>query len=194
MVFMELPGLIRDSLLLALLVGFISCSNKTKIGITANADTLTLKTQEGLYYSKRTLFTGKLFKLDKKHLVSLFVENYLNGKRHGIFKRFYQNNLLLEERTYHKGKKEGLHIRYWPNGKLIFKYNLKNDLYDGLSRSWNQDGFLIQKMNYIKGKEVGRQQLWYDDGGVRSNYVMLNNRRYGLLGTKNCVNTADEIN
>jgi len=191
---MELPGLIRDSLLLALLVGFISCSNKTKIGITANADTLTLKTQEGLYYLKRTLFTGKLFKLDKKHLDTLFVENYLNGKRHGIFKRFYQNNLLLEERTYHKGKKEGLHVRYWPSGKLIFKYNLKNDLYDGLSRSWNQDGFLIQKMNYIKGKEVGRQQLWYDDGGVRSNYVMLNNRRYGLLGTKNCVNISDEIN
>ena len=49
-------------------------------------------------------------------------------------------------------------------------------------------------MNYIKGKEVGRQQLWYDDGGVRSNYVMLNNRRYGLLGTKNCVNISDEIN
>ena len=194
MVFMELPGLIRDSLLLALLVGFISCSNKTKIGLTANADTLTLKTQEGLYYSKRTLFTGKLFKLDKKHLDTLFVENYLNGKKHGIFKRFYQNNLLLEERTYHKGKKEGLHIRYWPNGKLIFKYNLKNDLYDGLSRSWNQDGFLIQKMNYIKGKEVGRQQLWYDDGGVRSNYVMVNNRLYGLLGTKNCVNISDEIN
>ena len=152
---MELPGLIRDSLLLALLVGFISCSNKTKIGITANADTLTLKTQEGLYYSKRTLFTGKLFKLDEKYLDTLFVENYLNGKKHGIFKRFYQNNLLLEERTYHKGKKEGLHIRYWPNGKLIFKYNLKNDLYDGLSRSWNQDGFLRQ-LNH-------QQDSWFYD-------------------------------
>ena len=101
---------------------------------------------------------------------------------------------MMKKRTYHKGKKEGLHIRYWPNGKLIFKYNLKNECFNYFYCSWNQDGFLIQKMNYIKGKEVGRQQLWYDDGGVRSNYVMLNNRRYGLLGTKNCVNISDEIN
>lgn len=194
MVFMELLGLIRDSLLLALLVGFISCSDKTKKRIIANSDTLTLKTKEGSYYSNKTIFTGMLFKLDEKSLDTLFIENYLYGKKHGIFKRFYLNNLLFEKRSYHKGKKEGTHTRYWPNGMLIFKYNLKNDLYDGLSRSWNQDGFLIQKMNYINGKEVGRQQLWYDDGGVRSNYVMLNDRRYGLVGTKNCVNTSDEIN
>ena len=84
-------------------------------------------------------------------------------------------------------------MRYWPDGKLIFEYHLKNDLYEGPSRSWNQEGRLIQKMNYVAGREIGRQQLWYDDGGVRSNYVIRNNRRYGLLGTKNCVNVSDEI-
>ena len=193
MVIMDLQALIRNSFLLAFFFGLQSCTIKPKNKIIANADTLTLKTKEGFYYSNKALFTGMLFKLDEKNLDTLLVENYLGGKKHGVFKRFYENNLLLEERTYHNGKKEGLHLRYWPDGKLIFEYHLKNDLYEGPSRSWNQEGRLIQKMNYVAGREIGRQQLWYDDGGVRSNYVIRNNRRYGLLGSKNCVNVSDEI-
>ncbi len=193
MVIMDLQVLLRNSFLFAFFFGLQSCTIKPKNKIIANADTLTLNTKEGFYYSNKALFTGMIFKLDENDLDTLLVENYLGGKKHGVFKRFYENNLLLEKRTYHKGKKEGLHLRFWPDGKLIFEYHLKNDLYDGPSRSWNREGRLIQKMNYVAGREIGRQQLWYDDGGVRSNYVIRNNRRYGLLGTKNCVNVSDEI-
>jgi antitoxin component YwqK of YwqJK toxin-antitoxin module len=48
-------------------------------------------------------------------------------------------------------------------------------------------------MNYEAGIEVGQQRQWYDDGSVRSNYVMKNGRRFGLLGTKNCINVKDSL-
>ena len=37
------------------------------------------------------------------------------------------------------------------------------------------------------------QQFWYNDGEIKSNYIIKNKRRYGLLGTKNCVNVSNSI-
>ena len=52
---------------------------------------------------------------------------------------------------------------------------------------------IIKSLNYTNGQESGHQQLWYDNGEIRSNYIIKNDRRYGLLGTKNCVNVSDSI-
>ena len=38
--------------------------------------------------------------------------------------------------------------------------------------------------NYVNGYESGSQKLWFNNGEVKSNYVIKNNRRYGLLGLK----------
>jgi antitoxin component YwqK of YwqJK toxin-antitoxin module len=48
-------------------------------------------------------------------------------------------------------------------------------------------------MHYKKGYEEGLQQFYYDNGKVKANYFMKAGRRYGLLGTKNCVNVSDSI-
>ena len=48
-------------------------------------------------------------------------------------------------------------------------------------------------MNYVKGHEEGSQKMYYDNGKIRSNYTIIAGRRYGLLGTKNCVNVADSV-
>ena len=36
-------------------------------------------------------------------------------------------------------------------------------------------------------------KYFYNNGKVRSNYLVINGKRYGLLGTKNCVNVKDSI-
>ena len=46
-------------------------------------------------------------------------------------------------------------------------------------------------MNYYNGKEQGSQKVWYNNGKIKSNYVVKDGRRYGLLGTKNCTNVKD---
>ena len=76
---------------------------------------------------------------------------------------------------------------------MAFAYNLKNDIYHGTLKEWTKSGQIIKSLNYINGQEFGHQQLWYDNGEIRSNYIIKNNRRYGLLGTKNCVNVSDSI-
>ena len=46
---------------------------------------------------------------------------------------------------------------------------------------------------YENGYEKGVQKIWWPDGRIKSNYIIKNNRRYGLLGVKNCVNVSDSI-
>jgi antitoxin component YwqK of YwqJK toxin-antitoxin module len=48
-------------------------------------------------------------------------------------------------------------------------------------------------MNYVMGHESGAQQQFYTDGKIKANYTIIDGRRYGLLGTKNCVNVSDSI-
>ena len=76
---------------------------------------------------------------------------------------------------------------------MAFEYNLKDDEYNGSLKEWNRKGQIIKSFNYVNGYEKGSQKLWFDNGEVRSNYVIKNNRRYGLLGTKNCINVSDSI-
>jgi antitoxin component YwqK of YwqJK toxin-antitoxin module len=52
---------------------------------------------------------------------------------------------------------------------------------------------LVKQMNYLKGHEEGPQKWWYDNGKIKANYIIQDGRRFGLLGTKNCINVTDSI-
>ena len=121
------------------------------------------------------------------------VSYYKKGKEHGRWVRYHPNGKLMEERFFDNGQKTGVMKGWWPNGQLFMIYHFKNDEYEGECSEWNDKGVLIRRMHYKKGYEDGLQQQWYDDGSVRSNYLMKNGRRYGLLGTKNCVNVSDSL-
>ena len=161
--------------------------------LVVNADTLSLVNKGKLKLYKELPFTGMVFKQDSLSGDTLFIEHYSLGLKHGIFKRFYPNHLLFEKREYHMGKKEGQHLGYWDNANLAFEYHLADGVYHGSHKAWNRKGQLIKSLNYSFGQQVGHQQLWDDNGVIRTNYVIKNNRRYGLLGSKNCVNVSDSI-
>ena len=52
---------------------------------------------------------------------------------------------------------------------------------------------MIEEFNYKNGQQHGSQKVWYLNGKIKSNYVIKDNRRYGLLGTKNCRNVSEEV-
>ena len=124
---------------------------------------------------------------------TLSVQLYLDGKEHGRWVKYHPDGSLMEERFFDHGKKTGIMKGWWANGQLQSLYHFYNDEYEGECSDWNDKGVLIRRMHYIKGHEDGLQQQWYDDGSVRSNYVIVKGRRYGLLGTKNCVNVSDSL-
>lgn len=124
---------------------------------------------------------------------TLAVRSICNGMEHGEFRRFHENGVLMEKRYYVQGVKTGPLKRYWSNGRIQAEYFFASGEYQGTCREWNPEGKLVREMNYERGYESGSQKQWYDDGSIRSNYIIRNGRRYGLLGTKNCINVSDSV-
>ena len=147
---------------------------------------------DGVFFQGKP-FSGKLFRLDLQTQDTINIESYLNGNRHGNWIQYFSGHILKECRTFHQGKKVGAFVQYFPSGKKQAEYNFQNDEYQGLAREWNESGVLIREMHYVAGHEEGAQKLFYDNGQVRANYVMIDGRRFGLLGTKNCVNVSARL-
>ena len=38
---------------------------------------------------------------------------------------------------------------------------------------------------------IGNQKMWDSKGNIKANYDIVNNRRYGLTGQKNCVSSNE---
>lgn len=110
-----------------------------------------------------------------------------------VYKKYYPNHQLMEYREFRNAMKNGKQIAYWDNGRKRFEYNAKNDAFEGELMEWDYNGNLFHLAHYKNGREEGVQKLWYENGKIRANYIILNGRRYGLLGTKNCKNVSDSI-
>jgi hypothetical protein len=149
--------------------------------------------RNGTAFYRDALYTGQLFSLYPGTTDTAFVREYRDGKEDGCWKEFYPGHRLTEIRYFKKGSKEGAYLAYWPNRQLRLRYHFQQDEYEGACEEWNAAGLLIREMHYSQGREAGSQKQFYDDGSIRSNYWMQDGRRYGLLGTKNCVNVSEKI-
>ena len=142
-------------------------------------------THEGITYHDQQPFTGKTFQLNQSgDTVSLII--YENGKMSGNDLAWYSTGIKKHERYYAQGRKEGVHMGWWPNGHIKFRYEFAADEYEGSVKEWYEDGTLFKSFTYEKGYENGPQKMWRIDGSVYANYVVKNNRIYGLSGRKNC--------
>ena len=157
---------------------------KTSNNISIVNDTIMYKNEK---------FNGVLFELDTNKRDTILSQEIKNGLLDGISKKWFANNQLMEYREYKMGRKNGRQIAYWDNGKKRFEFIAKNDAYEGELREWTMSGHLSHLAHYVNGQEEGIQKMWYDNGKIRANYVIINGKRYGLLGTKNCKNVSDSI-
>jgi antitoxin component YwqK of YwqJK toxin-antitoxin module len=181
-----------------LLIPFIICSCTSSDDLFAgdkkvNKADGNFRNANGLMLLNDKPFTGMLFTLYPGIRDTLEINAYLEGAEHGIWKRFYPDGKLELQREFDRGKKTGEFSAFWQNRNRKLRYKFVNDEYQGLCQEWNPSGGLIKEMTYAKGHEEGPQKMFYDNGKVRSNYTVINGRRYGLLGTKNCVNVADSV-
>lgn len=195
---MEHLALFRNSAFVFLLVSF-GCQ-KSGVREEVKHSTIRLDKSEpqvqvenGLVLWNNLPFTGILYSLHQSNADTSSLSSYQNGREHGEWKQFYEGGQLKEKRFFKNGLKEGEYVAWWPNGNKQLHYFFENGEYEGGCREWNNEGSLIKLANYKKGHEEGLQQLWYDNGKVRANYVVKEGRRYGLLGTKNCINVSDSV-
>ena len=190
------PALLRNSIYLLSFVLLAGCNTPGNTSISTkqvNAVDTTLKIMNGVMYENGQLFTGTVYTLHPGTKDTAELANYFQGKENGEWKKFYAPGALKEKREFTNGKKTGEYIAYWENGNKKLDYLFDDDEYEGTCREWNTDGMLIREMNYKKGHEEGEQKMFYDNGSTRSNYIIVKGRRYGLLGTKNCINVSDSV-
>ena len=157
---------------------------KSSPNITIHNDTVLLNNKN---------YSGYLYQLQLNNFDTLFISGYNNGLQSGTEKKWFANGNLMEYRVFLNGNKNGKQIANYENGNRKFEFIAKNDAYEGEMKEWDIDGKLIHLANYKNGQEDGTQKLWYDNGKIRANYVIIEGKRYGLLGTKNCKNVSDSI-
>lgn len=186
--FMALRVLFLCSVWLILCLG--SCSREYPM---LNASDPGLSVYQDLTLWKGKPFSGTLASLYEDTHDTASIAPYLDGLPHGTWKKYYRNGRVQESRVFDNGIKVGNYDAWWEDGKPKLSYVFFDGEYEGPCREWNAEGTLIKEMNYHRGHEEGAQRLFYDNGSVRANYVVKNGRRYGLLGTKNCVNPGDSI-
>ena len=187
---------VRFLIKIFILCSFISCINnevkQVKLQLVSNTDT-SLHLKDGLLLYDNNLFSGTVYTLYAETTDTAEIKNYIEGKENGTWKKFYPNHEIKELREFDKGKKVGKMIGFWENKKLMLEYNFIDDEFNGTCKEWNYSGQLIREMNYVNGHEEGTQKMFYDNEKIRSNYLMKDGKRFGLLGTKNCVNVSDSI-
>lgn len=138
-------------------------------------------------------FSGRLYKLYPQSKDTQSLYSYLEGAEHGLWQEFFAGHKPKAKRYFEKGVKTGIYKTWWENGKPQLSCYFEKGEYNGTFREWNFEGVLVKELHYKMGHEEGSQKQFYDNGKIRTNYVMKNGKRYGLLGTKNCVNVSDSI-
>lgn len=157
----------------------------------AASDTNFVYVQDTVYYMQKH-FSGYQYELYPNGDTAT-IKSFYDGLEEGHSKKWYPHQQLAETRFFIAGKKEGIHKAWWPNGKLKFQYHFVNDEFHGPLKEWYENGMLFKEFNYKNGHEDGTIKMWWINGKTRANYIIKNGRRYGLLGTKNCINVADSI-
>jgi antitoxin component YwqK of YwqJK toxin-antitoxin module len=106
---------------------------------------------------------------------------------------FLMASLLVVWACHSAADKSGCSITYWENGKMRMLANYKEGVYHGRVYEWDAQGKIYRIGTYANGQEEGLQRLYYANGKIRANYEVIEGRKYGLAGTKNCRNVGDSI-
>jgi antitoxin component YwqK of YwqJK toxin-antitoxin module len=195
------PVQLRNSILLILFTGFFGCNTKapeSPAPVSVSTSLLNKSEQQitmgnGLLLLNSQPYNGTLFTLFPNSKDTAAIENYLSGREHGEWRKYYASKKIKERRFFTNGQKTGDYIAWWENGNKQLHYLFAADEYEGICKEWSETGFLNKMLHYKKGHEEGQQQWWYDNGKIKANYIIKEGRRYGLLGTKNCINVSDSI-
>ena len=158
-----------------------------------NADSVHLQNVNGIFMNAQKPFTGIVFSLFPNSNDTAQISCFKNGRENGLWQQFYPNEKKKQQRYFSDGIKVKTDSAWWENSQLQLVCEFENGEYEGELKEWNAQGILTRGMHYKNGYEEGSQKQFYDNGKVRSNYVMRNGKRIGLLGTKNCVNVSDSV-
>lgn len=90
-----------------------------------------------------------------KHAILIAEGRYVNDKKHGIWREYFDDNgSLMVEEAYSHGVPDGRFISYHPNGKPLSKGEFKNGLREGVFTIYDENGSIIRNMVFFRNKEI----------------------------------------
>jgi len=107
---------------------------------------------------------------------------WLNGKRHGKFLRWYENGDLEEACTWKYGQRHGQYNAWFPFGVKKEESKWYHGLCHGQYKRWVLTGstrVLVEKSNWICGQKEGLYQEWNDYNIMIEESNWLYGRKHG---------------
>ena len=87
-----------------------------------------------------------------------------DSKQTGIWKYYYENGILAEERLYENGELNGLNTNYFENGKIKEKTSFINNKVEGIREYYHPNGKLLGKETY-QNHNITNYGDFFDENG-----------------------------
>ena len=97
---------------------------------------------------------------------SIYLSNYINGKRNGKYLMFGKDGQLLIRANFKSGKLSGRFSRWYDNGVLSKQAEFSDGVLHGKMYSWWSNGKLLKIENFLNGLLKGEQWEWDENGRV----------------------------
>jgi len=104
-----------------------------------------------------------IFRKNDNKLRKVKVDNFKDGKMHGLSTEWRENGQKFLERNFKDGKQDGLWIQWHENGTESIRATYEDDKPVGLSRAWYENGRKKLEINYKEGK-VATVVVWKPNG------------------------------
>ena len=103
---------------------------------------------------------GKVFQFISKNNILIYAGEFLNGKKHGKGKEYYNDRESIYEGEFLNGKRHGKGKEYYKENKLIFEGEYIND------KRWNGNGYDINNEIIYRLKDGNGIVLEYHSNGA----------------------------
>lgn len=174
-------------------LGNVSVNAPINLGntLTVLSDSLSLNKQNGRVYYQGTVFNGTSVSYYSNGILASSID-YLEGKKHGFYRKWFSNSDLSYEASYEGGKLQGSSRTWWVNGNFRSVSNFFEGVPHGEQVQYYKSGVLFKRLQLDMGKESGLQQSWRENGKLFNNYEARDGRIYGLKRSKLCFELEDE--
>jgi|GEM_PF-823223 len=109
--------------------------------------------------------------------------NYKQGEKHGLFKEYTPDEILVIKGNYLEGEKDGIWEYYFENGAKDMIGGFKHDMQHGHWDYWYPNGQLYYEGSFVNGKKEGEWNFYYKTGEKWKSGHYQNDKKEGLWTT-----------
>lgn len=120
------------------------------------------KISEGHYLNEQK--EGKWTYFSDNRIIS--EENFVNGKKHGVSRKYYPSGEIFSETEWKNGKKEGKYEAFYKRGEPYMQCKYSNNMRNGLCLVRFKNGRIEMEANYLNNLRDGEWKFYNEEGDL----------------------------